>query len=83
VDVEGCNSPCGGGEEGCIVTCTGASEGILDDSREWECRREANGALRGIRGSGALAVFIVRENGCSIEGDILALVAIIGSRMAN
>jgi hypothetical protein len=80
VDVDGCEPPsCG--EEGCIVTCTGVSETLLGDTKECtECGREG-GALRGIRGSGALAVFMVRENGWFLEGDILGMVAIIGGRM--
>jgi hypothetical protein len=78
VDVDGCKPPCGG-EEGCIVTCTEVFEKALGDTNAcMECGREVDGLLRGIMGSGALAVFTVREKGCSIDGEILAIVAIIG-----
>jgi hypothetical protein len=66
------------------VTCTGALEPALGDMTErLGCTREADVVLRGTRGSGELAVLTVREKGCSLEGDILAIVAIIGGRMAD
>jgi len=80
---DGCKYPCGG-EEGCSITCTGVPDAEFADTKEDAgCRRETGGVLRGIRGSGAPAVLAVREKGCSIDGDILAMVAIIGGRMPN
>jgi hypothetical protein len=61
------------------VTCT-----VLEDMTERVgCVREADVVLRGTSGSGEFAVFTVREKGCSMDGDILAIVAIIGGRMGN
>lgn len=83
MDVDGCKPSCGG-EEGCIVTCKRESDMLLGVTKErTECVREADGALRGTRGSGELAAFILREKGCSIDGDILGMVAIIEGKMAN